>query len=69
MSNFSTFAQAVRAKFEQMIKQDLFIIDTDKDTLFGLYLASFPEEPTPSTWHVLNTIAIAVSSSFATSVT
>lgn len=47
MSEFSTFAQAVRAKFEQMTKQDLFIIDTDKDTLFGLYLASFPDGTNP----------------------
>ena len=47
MSDFSTFAQAVRAKFEQMTKQDLFIIDTDKDTLFGLYLASFPDGTNP----------------------
>lgn len=47
MSDFSAFAQAVRAKFEQMSKQDLFIIDTDKDTLFGLYLASFPDGTNP----------------------
>ena len=47
MTDFSTFAQAVRAKFKQMTKQDLFIIDTDKDTLFGLYLASFPDGTNP----------------------
>ena len=47
MSDFSAFAQAVRTKFEQMTKQDLFIIDTDKDTLFGLYLDSFPDGTNP----------------------
>lgn len=47
MSNFAAFAQAVRTKFEKMSKQGLFFIDTDKDSLFDLYLASFPEGTNP----------------------
>ena len=47
MSDFSAFAQAVRTKFEKMSKQGLFFIDTDKDSLFDLYLASFPEGTNP----------------------
>lgn len=47
MSDFSTFASAVRFKFEKMTKQSLFFIDADKDSLFDLYLASFPEGTNP----------------------
>ena len=45
--SFNKFAQAVRAKFDTMSKQKLFIIAADKDSLFATYLASFPEGTNP----------------------
>jgi hypothetical protein len=47
MSNFDKFADPVRKQFQQMAKGDLFVVDIDGDTLYQLYLDSFPEGTNP----------------------
>ena len=45
--NFDQFAKLVRAKWEKMKKREVFIIDADKDQIWSVYLASFPEGSNP----------------------
>ena len=42
MSNFMVFKNAVKEQFNKMSKNDLFVIDVNKDELWNLYLDSFP---------------------------
>lgn len=45
--NFQAFKKAVETKLSQMIKSQLFVVDVEKDTLWALYLDSFPEGTNP----------------------
>lgn len=44
---FDQFAKAIRTKWEQMKKREVFIIDAEKDTIWDVYLNSFPEGTNP----------------------
>mgnify|MGYP000098852174 CR=1 FL=1 len=45
--NFPAFKKAVEAKLNQMTKQQLFVVDVEKDTLWDTYLNAFPEGTNP----------------------
>lgn len=46
--SFNQFSQAVRTKWETMVKNnEVFQLDVEKDVLWDLYLASFPEGTNP----------------------
>jgi len=44
---FNKFAANVHAKFEELAKHQLYIVDVDKETLWQTYLQSFPEGTNP----------------------
>lgn len=44
---FTNFAQRMHVKFDTMSKQELFVLDIDKDKLYETYLAAFPEGTNP----------------------
>jgi hypothetical protein len=41
--NFKPFSQAVEAKFNEMSEHQLYVVDVDKEYLWNLYLAAFPD--------------------------
>lgn len=45
MPEFQKFARAVKARFDQMSKHELYVVDVDD--LFDKYLAAFPEGTNP----------------------
>lgn len=47
MDNFSVFAQAVEARFNQLAQQPLFVTDVTGDQLWDAYLAAFPTGTNP----------------------
>lgn len=47
MFDFKSFADIVRTQFDQMQKSELYVVDVEKDELWDLYLASFPEGTNP----------------------
>ena len=47
MSQFHLFADAVRTKFNELAKHDLYVVEVSKDTICDTYLAAFPEGANP----------------------
>ena len=47
MSDFSVFAEKVKANFDLMAKNELFVTQAEPDDLWNLYLSSFPEGTNP----------------------
>src|SRR5574343_143229 len=47
MTYFKPFSQAVERRFAELSKQELFVVDVDKDVLWSKYLASFPAGSDP----------------------
>ena len=47
MSDFSVFAEKVKANFDLMAKNELFVTQAEPDDLWNLYLLSFPEGTNP----------------------
>ena len=47
MSQFHLFADAVRTKFNELAKHDLYVVEVSKDTICDTYLAAFPEGTNP----------------------
>lgn len=47
MSDFSKFADAVKAQFDWMSKGELFVVNVDKDVVWDTYLQSYPEGTNP----------------------
>ena len=47
MSQFHLFADAVRTKFNELAKHDLYVVEVSKDTICNTYLAAFPEGTNP----------------------
>ncbi len=47
MSDFKSFAQRVHKQFDEMQKHELFVTDTDKTTIFELYLGAFNPKDNP----------------------
>lgn len=47
MSDFHKFATAIKARFDQMSKYELFVVGEDRDAVWANYLASFPEGTNP----------------------
>lgn len=47
MDNFDKFAALVEKNFDAMSKQELFVVDSDRDTVWDAYLAAFPEGTNP----------------------
>lgn len=45
--NFKSFAQAVNKQFISMTNNEVFFVNVEKDELYDLYLASFPEGTNP----------------------
>jgi len=45
--NFSPFSKAVATRFAQMCKQQLYVVDVDRNELWDRYLAAFPEGSNP----------------------
>lgn len=47
INNFPQFARLIEANFNQMSGGELFVVDSDRDTIWQHYLASFPEGTNP----------------------
>lgn len=47
MSDFHKFAVAIKARFDEMSKGEMFVVNTSGDDVWSLYLASFPEGTNP----------------------
>lgn len=45
--NFAPFSKAVATRFAQMSKQQLYVVDVDRNELWDTYLAAFPEGTNP----------------------
>ena len=47
MSQFKKFSQKIHTRYNELAKQELFVVDMDKDALWAYYLAAFPEGTNP----------------------
>lgn len=47
MTDFQTFSQAIAARFAEMSKHELFVVNVPGDQLWAAYLAAFPEGTNP----------------------
>lgn len=45
--DFSKFNKAVKKQYDRLVGGELFVVDADKDELYSLYLASYPEGTNP----------------------
>jgi len=47
MTTFDKFSNAVHTRFNEMSKNELYVVDVSGDELYELYLASFPDGTNP----------------------